>query len=70
MYRHIDKKIEGKTIRNCFLSGAEVIMQFTDGSLFHYEASDGNMSLWEYYSKEDVPKYLRFEYEDNEIEKG
>lgn len=51
MNRKIDKKIVGKTIKKAKVDGGDVILEFTDGEVFEYNASDGGYSCFELYKK-------------------
>lgn len=42
----INKKLEGKTIKTADIDGYEIEIIFTDGSVFHYDATDGGYSDW------------------------
>lgn len=37
----------GKTIKNARITGFDVEIEFTDGSTFEYDASDGGYSTWD-----------------------
>lgn len=49
--REIDKKIIGKTIKKAKVDGSDVILEFTDGEVFEYIASDGGYSCFALYKK-------------------
>jgi len=45
------KNLIGKTIKAVKLDGYGIQLQFTDGSRFEYEASDGGYSTYDFYKK-------------------
>lgn len=47
----LGKRLVGKTIESVLLNGGEVYLYFTDGSRFEYDASDGGMSMYDFYKK-------------------
>ena len=49
----IKRKLIGKTIKDVELSGGEVYLDFTDGSRFEYDASDGGYSTYDLYEEGD-----------------
>ena len=40
------EKLEGKTIKTAEVTGGMIRMEFTDGTKFSYDASDGGYSCW------------------------
>lgn len=54
MNRKIDKKIVGKTIKKAKVDGYDVILEFTDGEIFEYNASDGGYSTFDLYKKGEM----------------
>ena len=43
----INKYLEGKTILKATVTGYNVILTFSDGDTFNYDATDGGWSSWE-----------------------
>lgn len=43
----INKYLEGKTILKATVTGYNVILNFSDGDTFNYDATDGGWSSWE-----------------------
>lgn len=54
MKRAIDEKIIGKTIKKATVDGYEVTLEFTDGEVFEYSASDGGYSCFGLYKKGEI----------------
>jgi hypothetical protein len=50
------KKIIGKTISKAWIDGGTVYIEFTDGAVLDYFASDGGYSCWDLVDKNG--KYL------------
>ena len=46
----------GKTIKNLSVDGYGLILIFEDDSAFAYNASDGGMSSYDYYTKSEWEK--------------
>ena len=44
-----EQDLKGKTIKYIRVDGFEVYIEFEDGTIFEYEASDGGYSSWEVY---------------------
>lgn len=51
VYSDVEGFLAGKTIKNVNVDGYEVMLEFTDGSVFEYQASDGGYSNYIYYEK-------------------
>lgn len=49
----IEREMAGKTIRYAIVDGFEVVIYFTDGTTFEYNASDGGYSQYELRGRED-----------------
>lgn len=47
----MEKNLIGKTIKTAKIDGYSVLLRFTDGSRFEYEASDGGYSTYDFYKK-------------------
>ena len=45
----MDTQMIGKTIKNIEVDGGRVFIEFTDGYIFDYWASDGGYSTWGIY---------------------
>lgn len=43
-----EKKLVGRTIVKAEVNGYEVTLTLDDGTIFHYDASDGGMSFYEF----------------------
>lgn len=42
----IEQRIIGKSVKSACVDGYEVTIEFTDGTVFKYEASDGGYSSY------------------------
>jgi hypothetical protein len=48
----IRNKLIGKTIKEVYLDGFGIVLAFTDGTEFTFDASDGGYSQYEFIEKE------------------
>lgn len=46
-----ENKLIGKTIKKAKVDGFGLILEFTDGEILDYDASDGGYSCYELYKK-------------------
>lgn len=49
----VQNYIKGKAIKDAYVTGCGIILWFTDGSVFDYEATDGGYSTFEVYDSEE-----------------